>query len=581
MLCNNFSKIALLCFSTTAMSQDFYIDPAGSDQANGLSPELSHSEASGPFLTFSRAQQAIRDLKKDGLFREPVTVHIQTGDYTLQKPLEFDLRDSGFTDRKIRWQAENGPVLISGGTTLQNCKQGNNKIWDCPTSTLKLDGIKYSNTYRKKGNIPGFQLFVDQQSMHLARWPNTDWAHIKLPINENTKFSSMENLPTLGNETNHAQIHIMAGNDWFDEYIGIAMLDQGQNNISLSSNTKYPLTSGRRFYLQNIQSELDAPGEWFYDQTNNKILFIPHDSSKPNKAIVSQLKNILSINGANYISFNNLVFRHSTETAINIDKASHILFDGIEISHIGGTAIEVKNCDHINISNSQINDTGEAGVLISGGDRATLVPANNIVHNNHIYNFGVILMTYTPGIEVSGVGTHITHNLIEHSPGAGILINGNDHLIEKNEVQHVCEQASDCGAIYSGRNWTFHGNVIRYNSIHDLLGYGLKSVDIANNKVVYAKPDGARGVYLDDAVSGFSIIGNIFNKAGSMAIQLGGGRDNIIENNVILTDSNALWIDNRWPGYSWSENKKGLLQVPYQSAIWRTKYPKLSETYVQ
>jgi parallel beta-helix repeat protein len=183
-------------------------------------------------------------------------------------------------------------------------------------------------------------------------------------------------------------------------------------------------------------------------------------------------------------------------------------------------------------------------------------------------------MTYTPAIEVMGVGTTITHNLIEQSPGSGILIYGNEHLIEKNEVHHVCEEASDCGAIYSGRDWTFRGNVIRFNSIHDLFGYGLKSVDLANNRVEYKKPDGVRGVYLDDSVSGFSVIGNLFYNAGLMSIQLGSGRDNAIENNIISTDQFALVMDHRTPG---PELKKRLSQVPIQSGPWASKYPKLAE----
>jgi hypothetical protein len=568
-----FTALALLCFSTTAMPLDFYVAPSGSDQADGLSQSV-QAGLSSPFQTLARAQQAIRDLKKNGTFTEPVTVHIQSGLYLLQKPLTFDIRDSGFEGREIHWYAENGPVIISGGVALQNCVQGDNNLWSCPSSDLSLDNIKYPDTNRKKGNVPGFELFINQQPMHLARWPNTDWAHIKLPFDEKIRFSSMEKLPPLESDLSHAQVHIMAGNDWYDQYVGVKAIDRNQNQITLASNTNYPLASGRRFYLQNVQSELDAPYEWFYDRSNNKILFIPPIDTQPKEIIVSALQNLLVIKGANYIGFNNLTFRYSTDVAISIDKASHLLFDSIEINDIGGRAIEAKNSSHINISNNHIYDTGEGGILVTGGDRNTLQSANNLIHNNHVHDFGRVLLTFTAGIEVFGVSSRITHNLVEKSPGTGIFINGNEHLLEKNEVHHVCEQASDCGAIYSGRDWTYRGNIIRYNSIHDLFGYGLKSVDIAKNTVVYAKPDGVRGIYLDDAVSGFSVIGNLFNNAGVMAIQLGSGRDNIIENNIINTDAYAIWVDNRVAG---TEIKKHLLQVPYQSPIWLSKYPQLGK----
>ncbi|WP_020484338.1 right-handed parallel beta-helix repeat-containing protein [Methylomonas sp. MK1] len=569
---NKFTLLAIIFFSTNAIAHNFYISPSGNDSSDGLSGVK--TETSGPFQTLARAQKAIRDLKTNKLFKESVTVHILSGTYQLHKAMEFDIRDSGNAEKIVRWQGENGPVIISGGISLQNCGHIEDKLWTCPTLDLPLDKIKYPQNYRKRGNVPGFELFINQEPMHLARWPNSDWAHIKLPVDERTSFTSIEPMPSLESDLSNAQVHIMAGNDWHDQYIAVLNIVRDENKIILASNTNYPLTSGRRYYLQNIQSELDAPGEWFYDKSNNRILFIAPDSNQPKTIEASSLQNLFTFMGSKFISFNNLTFQYSTDVAISLDKTSHIEFNEIKVINIGGKAIEVKYSDNFRFLNSFIHNTGEGGIVISGGNRNSLTAANNLIHNNHINDFGRIVMTYTPAVEASGVGTHITHNLIERSPGTGILLFGNDHLVEKNEIHHVCEQASDCGAIYSGRDWTYRGNIIRYNSIHDLSGYGLKSVDIVNNKVTYIKPDGVRGVYLDDLVSGFSVVGNIFNNAGVMAVQIGGGRDNIIENNIITTNNYAIWVDNRIPSIAL---KKGFLEVPTNSRTWLNKYPKLGQ----
>jgi hypothetical protein len=184
-------------------------------------------------------------------------------------------------------------------------------------------------------------------------------------------------------------------------------------------------------------------------------------------------------------------------------------------------------------------------------------------------------MTYTPGVEVNGVGVTVSHNLLEQGAHNGITIAGNDHLIEKNELHHFCMQASDCGSIYTGRDWSARGNIIHKNYIHDIIGYGLKSVDIAKNQVVYST-GGAVGVYLDDGASGFDISGNIFENAGSRVVQVGGGRDNSIYNNVINTNGYAIWVDDRWPTYSWDLMQKTLDASPYKTAIWQQKYPELA-----
>ncbi len=566
-------SLVIMCVPLPGMTLEYYIAQSGNDQFDGLSMGKTQLGTNGPFLTLGRAQQAIRDLKKNGQLDQPVTIHIQTGNYVLQKPLEFDLRDSGFEGRQITWKAEGGAVVISGGIALQNCAkdQDNPLIWSCATSSLPLDKIKYKNNSRKQGSAPGFELFINQKPLHLSRWPNTDWGHIKTPLAEKTTFDTFEQLPQLS-VLSEAQVHIFAGNDWFDEYTPVSSIDSNLNQISLAKNTTYPLASGRRFYLENIQSLLDAPGEWFYDRLGNKISFIPLDNLAPKDIIISAQKNILSLNGANYITLKNLTFQYSTDVAIIIDKSNHVVIDGVEISNIGSRAIEAKNSNDIKVTNSLIHDTGEGGILLSGGDRNSLEASNNVVHNCHIHNFGRIILTYTPAIEVAGVGTSVTHNLVEQAPGTGILIHGNDHLIEKNEIHHVCEQASDCGGIYSGREWTYRGNIIRNNSIHDLFGYGLKNINIATNTIVYGKSDGVRGVYLDDFLSGFTVTGNLFNNAGAMSIQMAGGRDNIIENNVIKTDSYAIWADNR---PATTEVKKRFAQA-IQNTAWIKKYPKLS-----
>ena len=156
--------------------------------------------------------------------------------------------------------------------------------------------------------------------------------------------------------------------------------------------------------------------------------------------------------------------------------------------------MDINGGQNVQLSNSKIHHAGAHGVVVSGGDSNTLKASGHVIHNNHIYYMGTTILTYSSGIEVYGVGTKITHNLLEQGAGTAILLTGNEHLIEKNELHHFCLQASDCGAIYSGRNWSWRGNVIRNNYIHDNIGYGMKGVDAAKNQVVYS-PGGAVGVH--------------------------------------------------------------------------------------
>ena len=39
--------------------------------------------------------------------------------------------------------------------------------------------------------------------------------------------------------------------------------------------------------------------------------------------------------------------------------------------------------------------------------------------------------------------------------GFHITFQGNDHILEYNHIHHVCMNSSDCGAIHTGRDWTY------------------------------------------------------------------------------------------------------------------------------
>jgi len=166
------------------------------------------------------------------------------------------------------------------------------------------------------------------------------------------------------------------------------------------------------------------------------------------------------------------------------------------------------------------------------------------------------------------------HNEICFSPHNAILYNGNDHLIEYNDIHDVVLYSMDAGAIYSGRDWAAHGTVIRYNLIKNVGTDDLQ-------------PD---GIYWDDGLSGQTAYGNIIINVKKFGILAGGGRDNVIRNNIIIGDSQySLIYDARaYYGYfedAWFRNCvkipdgglwKSLRAVPYKKGIWAEKYPTLA-----
>jgi hypothetical protein len=148
-------------------------------------------------------------------------------------------------------------------------------------------------------------------------------------------------------------------------------------------------------------------------------------------------------------------------------------------------------------------------------------------------------------------------------------------------VHHVALESADVGAFYMGRDWSMQGNVVRYNIWHDIYGYGCQDWDISKGTVGYDAPHGAWGVYLDDCASGTTVFGNIFYRVPMSAIHVGGGRDNLIENNIIIDACPSLHLDARWDEYAlwYTLQKERLEAMNYTKPPYSTRYPNLSKVY--
>jgi len=83
------------------------------------------------------------------------------------------------------------------------------------------------------------------------------------------------------------------------------------------------------------------------------------------------------------------------------------------------------------------------------------------------------------------------------------------------------------------------GNVVRYNLIHDILGYGRKGRE-------WRSPHFAFGIYLDDWTSGTLVTGNLIYRTPRGGLFFNSGQDNVIENNIAVDGIEELSTVARW-----------------------------------
>ena len=117
---------------------------------------------------------------------------------------------------------------------------------------------------------------------------------------------------------------------------------------------------------------------------------------------------------------------------------------------------------------------------------------------------------------------------------------------------------------------------VQFNRIHDVYGFGFVGpAEGQAGKYVYASPHQAWGVYLDDCSSGVTVLGNLFYRVPLCGVMIGGGRDNIVDNNVFVDCVPALHIDARWDAYCWDVMQQRLDAMNYRQPPYSARWPEL------
>lgn len=277
----------------------------------------------------------------------------------------------------------------------------------------------------------------------------------------------------------------------------------------------------------------------------------------------------LDITNASWITFSGIEMSEMSDVAIIVEGASNnLVFDSLHIHHGLNNAISIRSgsSKHL-VKNCDIHDMGRSGVWVTAGDRTSLQHGDVVLDNNEIYNIGLSQVDAT-AIGINGVGALVKNNHLHHLPHFAIQLDGNDHIVELNEINNSNMSTTDSGSIYMGRSWIDRGNIIRYNYIHDVQ-------PLVGGAVM--------GIYLDDQESGFLIYGNVIERV-YRGIMLGGGSRNTIANNIFIDTGFGgpghgarIYADGRGVGYHFNNQVQfeELVTTPYTKAPWSIQYPEL------
>jgi hypothetical protein len=591
---------------TTSPSVKLYVARNGNDAWSGRLPAPDAGATDGPFASLERARSEIRRIiAKEGLPGGGITVLIRGGQYSFRKTLLLEAIDSGEPGSPIIWAAyRQERVRLSGARPLNHLAavrdpsilsrlqgEARNRVrW----TRLPAEGITSFGEISQRGT-PGLELFANGRRLPLARWPNEGWLRIAdVPQNGDTLYNKglerekrFDGVPAgrhYGRITYDGDrparwasdsdifLHGFWTFDWSDSYQRVLRVDTIRHEITLRTpHHHYGYTKNQRYRVLNVLEEIDQPGEWYLDRRHGLLYVYPPEGETQGAMEVSVLDSaFIHLRECRNVILQGLHITGGRSKGIVISGGRENRVAGCTFDNLGDEAVMIDGGANNSVLSCDMTGLALGCVLLKGGDRRTLTPGRNSVRNCLMHGYSQWLRTGQYAVVIDGVADTISHNEIYDSPFEAIGLRGNEHVVEYNEVHDVTKETGDAGALHTGRDFTWRGNIIRYNYFHDLQGPGLH---------------GVMGVYLDDWASGFVVYGNVFVRAGRATL-IGGGRDNTVENNIYVSCSPSVHVDARglgWAGYFFDGSLPYLVtkmeEMNYTEPPYSLRYPELLTLY--
>ena len=502
----------------------FYVAPNGNSEYDG------NGTFEMPFSDINEANEAIAllsDVQRSG----GVTVYLRGGDYNQYKTLNFDV--SGTVSAPIVYKADEDEIpVINGGRRLlpDGFRKPEASEVECiKDETARNSVVVYDLKAAGLDVSPEYQLYYDGNRGTLARYPNA-WNPDEPPL-QLTNVAAVEDsgaqpftftcdaddIISTWHSTEGVLLEGHFHIDWI-QTSGVLSgydADNSRMTVSVTSVNRW-YREGGRYYFRNVLDEIDVPGEYYISPEGLLYFYPDGDIADTEITYTQNTQNLVEVN-ADYVTFDGLTVENSGGSAFTA-KGSGITVQNCKIGCSGNRGLDINGYDNY-VYNNEIAHTGYAALLLSGGDMVLGISSNSVADNNYVHDFAEIKTVYETGLYGHGTGFTFTHNEVAYSPHMAVGTDGRDMVMKYNYIHDVCREGGDAGAIYISW-WSNQGLVFENNFVSNVY-----------NIYKYAAPC---GFYCDDGGSGRTVRSNLFYNIAGHSVMIGGGKDNIITDNVIV-----------------------------------------------
>ena len=516
---------------------DFVVATTGDDSAPG--------SVAQPFATFGRAQDAVRDLRANGVKRE-IVVMVRGGTYRLSEPIVFTPEDSGHADGQTIYAAWPGEhPVFSGGAVLEGLTNRDGR-WQATVGDRSME-----------------QLYVNGTRATWARTPNELYRFASCrgpkPLAKRSFGCFKQDLEPLRGLSPEQlkRVVVTVYNSWEVSRHRIEAVDFETGLLTFTGPyfVDFFHFARPRYFFENLPKSLDVPGEWQADDSGC-LSYAPCSGEEPKGAelVAPVLERLVEFRGTSgerveHLVLRGLAFHHSAyrlpaegmsspqaackiDGAIMLDHCENVLLESCEVAHTGNYAIWFRDgCQECQVQKCRMYDLGAGGVRLGICD---LQQASDPVHatghltvDNCIIHDGGRIWQGAVGVLVTHSGDNrVTHNDIAGFRYTGVSVGwrwgygevpSQRNVISYNHIHHIGDILADMGGIYTLGEAP--GTVLSHNVIHDLDGHGGSSMN---------------GIYNDNSTSDMVMEKNLVYDVRDGGYKLGSGRANVVRNNIFV-----------------------------------------------
>ncbi|MSR46189.1 MAG: hypothetical protein EXS13_03840 [Planctomycetes bacterium] len=575
----------------------WFVAPDGDDAGDGLTL---HAEAGhAPFRTIRRAFEAVRAAKaaNGGALPAIASIELAATTHFLESPLHLGPDDSGGgRDGKgdvFIHTAGGGPfngvaesvgaprrprALISGGRRIDGWTRARLDGKEC--FCAKVDPIAAHGS-------PFRELWIDGKRRPRARHP--DRGYLAISGNDAAEAAKQWQQPVAAFVTSPADVaplaaalprgdgttaDVVAMCRWIENHCRVDAVDAVSGRVALRDPTVFKLEPGDLWYAEGSRAFLDAPGEWWLDETKGElwVMALPNEELATCEVIAPRLDHLVALTGdpsnerfVHDIHFADLDFAHcewwfappttpggprasgfpqaavGVPAAIRAEHAFDIHFNRCSVRHVGSYALSLgKGCRNSSAVDCELSDLGGGGVKIGetaiagsrfDGCEVNSITGCRIVDGGRVFHSAI-------GIWVGqSSGNSIQVNEIADFFYSGISLgwawgygeaDAAGTRVSLNAIHHIGKRSdgdgpilSDMGGIYTLGN--HEGTEIDRNWFHDIA----------------ARRYGGWGIYFDEGTTKIVARGNVVERTSHGGFHQHYGRDNLVERNVFVDGRDA------------------------------------------